>query len=134
MLMLGVRNQGYNTGARPDASRKGLAVANPRGDLCGYVAHWDLPQLRQNQSAVRGAWEAIAARMRALLPGAFGRLSRHLEAARVRDRLYCQDAKQLMSGDGIVNNVGVSAAYQSPAHRDANDVGWTVALAVKCSH
>jgi len=37
-----------------------------------------------------------------------------------------------MSDDLIVNNVGLSSAYQSPHHRDANDMGPTVAFAVKC--
>ena len=32
----------------------------------------------------------------------------------------------------LVNNVGVSAAYQSPPHFDTADVGWTFAFACKC--
>ena len=134
MLMLGIRNQGYNVKARPDTSRADLTVANPSGDLDGYVAHWDEPQLglAAGREVVQDTFEAIAARLKSLLPCASCRLSEELCVARVRERLYCAQAAVLMSEDGLVNNVGVSAAYQSPAHVDRNDVAWTAAFAVKC--
>ena len=136
MLMLGIRDQVYGN-PRPDASKQrqkevSLTVANRSGDLDGYVAHWDEPELRAGAAEVRATWEAISARLNALLPRAFGHLSQALAAARVRERLYCADASNLLSEDGIVNNVGASAAYQSPAHADANDVSWTAAVSVKC--
>ena len=125
---------GVRVRARTSSCAHEIALARNLVDLCAYVAHWDVPQLcGENWSVVHAVWETIAVRMRELLPGTFKHLSRSLEAAHIRDRLYCQDAAQLISSDGIVNNVGVSAAYQSPAHRDANDVGWTAALSVKCS-
>lgn len=134
MLMLGVRNQGYNVGARPDASRKGLTVANQSGDLDGYVAHWDEPELQAQAGCdgVQATWEAIATRLNGLLPRASRRLSQELAAAKVKERLYCAQAGNLISRDALVNNVGVSAAYHSPAHVDRNDVAWTAAFAVKC--
>ena len=136
MLMLGIRDQVYGN-PRPDASKQrqkevSLTVANRSGDLDGYVAHWDEPELRAGAAEVRATWEAISARLNALLPRAFGHLSQALAAARVRERLYCADASNLLSEDGIVNNVGASAAYQSPAHADPNDVSWTAAVSVKC--
>ena len=132
MLMLGVRNQGYNLTNRPDVSRKELKVANPLGDLCGYVAHWDIPELYEHADSVRGVWNSISARLNVLLPRTTRRLSQALEAANVRGRMYCEDAKGLVSNDGVCCNVGVSAAYQSPAHSDANDVGLTAAFSIKC--
>jgi len=132
MLMLGVRNQGYNLTNRPDGSRKELKVANPSGDLCGYVAHWDMPELYEHADSVRGVWDSISARLHVLLPRTTRRLAQALEAANVRGRMYCEDAKGLVSNDGVCCNVGVSAAYQSPAHSDANDVGLTAAFSIKC--
>ena len=81
---------------------------------------------------MQATWEAIATRLNGLLPRASRRLSQELAAAKVKERLYCAQAGNLISRDALVNNVGVSAAYHSPAHVDRNDVAWTAAFAVKC--
>ena len=132
MLMLGIRQQKYGN-ARPDASRRGrVAVANASGDLDAYVAHWDCEAVGA-RDRVQPTWDALEARMRALLPEACRVLGEAIEEAGVRERLYTAEAHGFMSqGMGIVNNVGASAAYQSPAHCDESDVCWTFAFAVKC--
>jgi hypothetical protein len=55
-----------------------------------------------------------------------------LENARVCERVVTESSMQFVSSDLLVNNYGVSAAYQSPAHVDPSDVGFTFAFAVKC--
>ena len=50
----------------------------------------------------------------------------------MRERLYSVATIDAVSDDLLVNNVGVSAAYQSPPHFDVTDVGWTFAFACKC--
>jgi hypothetical protein len=126
MLMLGIREQGRNKTNRPDKSRKGrLNVANKSGDLDCYVAHFDQPE-RVGPEAVHPIWEALSTAMKGMLPSAFSTLERELRAARVHDRCYSSTALRLTSTDLIVNNVGVSSHYESPAHYDANDIGWTV--------
>lgn len=130
MQMLGVRQQGYNVGTRPDKSRRWMKVANKAGDLDGYVVHWDEENCKPK--TVQPVWEALAASMRSLLPSACAALSKALEDSGVRKRLYSEEASQLTSVDLTVNNVGASSAYQSPAHVDKNDRGWTLAFACKC--
>ena len=94
----------------------------------GYVVHWDeLADLD-----VKPHWNAAAQAMRRLLPRAFGQLSVELQDRSLLERLHCTRSERLISDDLIVNNVGASSAYQSPSHLDANDVGWTVALPIKC--
>ena len=132
MLMLGLRQQGYNVGARPDRRRE-LTVANPHGDLDGYVAHWDHCE-ECGPEAVRPVWDILEERMVSLLPRACAELAEHLERADVRSRLYCADAARLASARLLVNNVGASDTYHSPSHLDRNDVGWTFAFPVKCPH
>ena len=70
--------------------------------------------------------------MHTVLPAACSGMVSELKAARVRERLYTAAAHDVVSDDVLVNNVGVSSAYQSPPHLDKNDVGWTFAFAVKC--
>ena len=68
-----------------------------------------------------------------MLPQACGAMAGAIRGAGVVERLYTREARQFMSRKhGLVNNVGASSAYQSPAHVDANDVGITFAFAVKC--
>ena len=70
--------------------------------------------------------------MHKMLPTACTSTVEALNKARVRDRLYSEQARSVTSRDLLVNNVGVSAAYQSPPHFDVGDVGWTFAFSCKC--
>ena len=133
MLMLGIRHQGRNVKSRPNTGgQRQLEVANKQGDLDGYVVHWDDPDFAPGKELIT-LFNAISKRMRAALPTACQVALKALEAAKVRERLYCKAANGVMSDDMLTNNVGMSAAYQSPAHVDKNDMGWTAAMAVKCS-
>ena len=82
---------------------------------------------------VKQLWNAMSERMRVLLPRASLAMAKALSEAQVRERLYSTGAGDVLSGDLLVNNVGVSAGYQSPPHFDTGDVGWTFAFAVKCA-
>jgi hypothetical protein len=126
MEMLGLRKP-----RGPHASRSSIEVANADADLDAYVVHVDEPE-RFGGAQLKGLWNDISGRMRALLPSACEAMAAALEAAGVRERLYSVAARDVISDDMLVNNVGVSAAYQSPPHVDANDVGWTFAFACKC--
>ena len=97
MLMLGLRQQGYNVGTRPTRTRE-LIINNPKGDLDAYVAHWDDWE-RCGPGAVSATWEAIAERMRTLLPRACSKLTLELGAADVRSRVYCAAALDCVSKD-----------------------------------
>ena len=70
--------------------------------------------------------------MRAMLPRSCEATRAALEVAELRDRLFSTLASGVISDDLLVNNVGVSAAYQSPPHFDVNDIGWTFAFSAKC--
>jgi hypothetical protein len=132
MLMLGLRHQGRNMGSRPDRTRKGkLIVANGSGDLDCYVTHFDHAGCI-GPDAMQPVMEALSTAMKGMLPTAFSTLGSELRAARVLDRCYSEDAKKLTSHDLVANNVGASSHYESPAHYDSNDIGWTVAVAIKC--
>ena len=133
MLMLGLRQQGRNMGTRPDAGiRKGkLKVANRSGDLDCYVVHFDQAG-RLGPDAMQPVMEAMSTAMKGMLPTAFSTLASELRAACVHERCYSEIAKKLTSCDLIANNVGASSHYESPAHYDSNDIGWTVAVAIKC--
>ena len=134
MIMLGLRRQGYNTHKRPDLRRRGLKVANPRGDLDTYVLQLDEREGHLQPERMSATWNAISACMGSMLPAACKCAARELRKARLRKRIYSEHALTgSCSQDLLVNNIGVSAAYQSPSHRDRNDVGWTFALAVKCA-
>ena len=132
MVMLGVRSQGRNMKSRPTRSRPWLCVGNSKGDLDAYVASFDDERLCGTH--VGKVWEDLATRMRILLPRACAELSRCVSDSCVRERLFSQAAQDLLTADGVVLNVGVSSAYQSPAHVDRNDTGWTFAFACKCCH
>ena len=130
--MLGLRHQGRNMGSRPDRKRKGkLKVANGSGDLDCYVTHFDHTGCI-GPDAMQPVMEALSTAMKGMLPTAFSTLGSELRAARVLDRCYSEDAKKLTSHDLVANNVGASSHYESPAHYDSNDIGWTVAVAIKC--
>ena len=80
---------------------------------------------------IKCLWNAMSVRMHALLPQASAAKVEVLSEAKVRERLYSSQAGEVLSDDLLVNNFGVSAAYQS--HFDTGDVGWTFAFAVKCA-
>ena len=67
---------------------------------------------------------AISERLHALMPRASEAMVGLLKEQRVKERLYTTAARDVISDDAIVNNLGVSSAYQSPSHLDHNDLGW----------
>jgi hypothetical protein len=118
-----------NTAITKGAKTKGSKTKGGKKNLVdGYVVHWD----ECADLDVKPHWNAVAQAMRRLLPRAFDQLSVELQDRSLLDRLHCTRSEHLISDDVIVNNVGASSAYQSPSHLDANDVGWTVALPIKC--
>jgi len=131
MEMLGVHSRRRNVNKPPERHRPWVKVANPEGDLDSYVVHMDEPTF--GGTDVKRLWNAMSERMHALLPQASTAMAKALSEAKVRERLYSTGAGDALSDDLLVNNVGVSAAYHSPPHFDAGDVGWTFAFAVKCS-
>lgn len=134
MEMLGIHSRQRNSFQPPDKARRGRhAVANHRGDLDAYVVHFDRPDLFGGP-ALRQLWNDLSARMRAQLPFVTAHMVKMLREARIRERLYSAAAVEAVSDDLLVNNVGISAAYQSPPHFDGTDVGWTFAFACKCGH
>ena len=132
MEMLGIHNWQRNAFQPPDRLRPELRskIANPYGDLDAYVVHFDDERFRGEQ--MRKILDALSERMHAALPRTCLYMVDALQQAGVRERLYTTVAGGVVSGDLLVNNVGVSAAYQSPPHFDLNDVGWTFAFACKC--
>ena len=140
MLMMGTRAQGraqlatvgrryLESAITKGAKTKGSKTKGGKKNLVdGYVVHWD----ECADLDVKLHWNAVAEAMRRLLPRAFDQLSVELQDRSLLDRLHCTRSESLISDDLIVNNVGASSAYQSPSHLDANDVGWTVALPIKC--
>jgi hypothetical protein len=130
MEMVGIHARGYNVHKPPDRKRPGLAVANARGDLDAYVVHFDEPE-QFSTPGVKWLWNYVSERMHALLPSASKEMVRLLRAAGVRDRLYTEMARSVTSDDLLVNNVGISAGFQSPPHHDGRDVGWTFAFTCK---
>ena len=141
MLMLGLRAQAYGN-CHPDGKaaagskrrrgkrRRSVEVAHPEGDLDAYIDHFSDPQCAP--ALLKPTWEALAGRMRALLPSTCARLAAELEVRNVRQRVYSATGLAVVSEDLIVNNVGASAGYCSPSHFDRRDVGPTFAFAVKC--
>ena len=116
---------------RNEKKRPRLEVNNAKGRLDAYVVQYDQPE-RFRTPEVKRVWNALAKRMHALMPGACARVVELLERSGVRERLISADACQTCSDDLLVNNVGVSSRYQSPAHCDKKDLGWTYAFSVKC--
>ena len=133
MEMLGIHNRLRNAFQPPDKARADFVVANKGGDLDAYVIHFDDLE-RFGGAALKPIWEGLSERMKALLPSSMESLSQALQDAGVRERLYSQAANECVSTDLLVNNVGVSSAYQSPPHFDVGDIGWTFAFACKCDH
>jgi hypothetical protein len=135
MEMLGIHSRRRNVSQPPDKrkARVGHLVANTQGDLDAYVVQFDFPHRFGGAELVQ-LWNGISRRMHALLPLASARMVGLLKEARVRERLYSVAADGTVSDDLLVNNVGVSAGYQSPPHFDVTDVGWTHAFAIKCGH
>jgi len=131
MEMLGIHSRRRNFKKLPGRHRPWVEVANQTGDLDAYVVHMD--QTRFGGPPVKCLWNAMSERMHALLPRASAAMVDVLSKAKVRERLYSTEAGNVLSDDLLLNNVGVSAAYQSPPHLDTGDVGWTFAFAVKCT-
>ena len=132
MEMLGIHSRQRNASLPPDKTRRGRhAVANNKGDLDAYVVHFDRPDLFGGPR-LRQLWNDLSARLHVHLPFSTAHMVKMLTEARVQERLYSAAAVEAVSDDLLVNNVGVSAAYQSPPHFDGTDVGWTHAFACKC--
>ena len=127
MEMLGIHDRRRNSHKPPDLRRPGMTLAHREGDLDAYVVHSDHPE-RFGSNVVKPIFNAISARLHALLPSATSRLAAALEHERVRERLYTTMASGVISDDLVVNNVGVSSEYQSPPHFDVADMGWTAAF------
>lgn len=108
-------------------------MANRRGDLDAYAVHFRNP-MEFGGGRLKWLWNCLSKRMRKMLPAACAGMAEALSRARVHDRLYSKKAWEVVSDDLLVCNVGVSSAYQSPAHKDPRDTGWTFAFAVKCNH
>lgn len=120
--MLGVRSQRRNPDKRPEDVRGAAhAVEHPDGDLDAYVVQFDLAQ-RFGGTMLKPLWNALSRRMHKMMPLASGAMVEALQLANVRGRLYSAAAADVVSHDLLVNNVGVSAAYQSPPHFDVSDV------------
>jgi len=135
MEMLGIHSRQRNASRPPERSRakrgRQHLISNAEGDLDAYVVHFDHPSLF-GAAGLRQLWNGIGRRMHALLPLASRRKVQMLKEAHVRERLYSVAAIDGASDDLLVNNLGVSAAYQSPPHFDVTDVGWTFAFSCKC--
>ena len=131
MEMLGCHARGRNMHVPPDRARKWLKVANHKGNLDAYVVHMDAPEFGC-EAPIKPLWNALSKSMHAMLPRAAAGMVDELRKVGVRERLYSALAPGVLSEDLLVNNVGVSAAYQSPPHFDVGDVAWTFAFAVKC--
>lgn len=130
MEMLGIHSRRRNITKPPERHRSWVKVADAKGDLDSYVVHMD--EDRFTGAPIKRLWNAMSARMHALLPQASAAMVEALREAKVRERLYSTQAGNVLSDDLLLNNVGVSAEYQSPPHFDVGDVGWTFAFAVKC--
>ena len=111
----------------------GVKVANRRGDLDAYAVHFRNKQ-EFGGGKLKWLWNCISKRMREMLPAACAGMAAEMSRARVQDRLYSEIARDVVSDDLLVCNIGVSSAYQSPAHMDPRDTGWTFAFSVKCNH
>ena len=135
MEMLGIHSRQRNVSNPPEKCRakrgRQHLIANPQGDLDAYVVHFDYPNLFCSAQLTQ-LWNGISGRMRTLLPLVSQHMIRMLKEAHVQERLYSVAAVDGISDDLLVNNVGVSAAYQSPPHFDVTDVGWTYAFSCKC--
>lgn len=128
MEMLGIHDRRRNLHQPSDRRRADVPVAHPEGDLDAYVVHFDHPE-QFGGDVVKPIFNAISARLHALLPSSTSRLAAALEHNCVRERLYTGTmASGVISDDLVVNNVGVSSEYQSPPHFDVSDVGWTAAF------
>ena len=134
MEMCGIRGRGFFINKLLKAlcgPNTPFKVANKYGDLEAYKVHFAEPK-RFDVLRLKEFWNSTSDRMHELLPSACKAMVSALSAARVRDRLCARLAHDAISDDCLVNNVGVSAAYQSPPHFDESDMGWTYALAFKC--
>ena len=142
MEMLGLHGRGRNIKrllrvlrTRPTAPYEFKnKVVNRRGDLEAYAVHFRpaLGSMRFNPQRLKGFWSHLSSKMHALLPSACNAMASALCAASVLERCCSHLAQFVTSPDLLVNNVGVSAAYQSPPHFDGRDMGWTFAFASKC--
>ena len=58
----------------------------------------------------------------------------HRSRAAARVHVHAHGRRHVVSDDLIVNNIGVSAAYQSPPHFDVNDIGSVLESHTQCMH
>ena len=133
MEMCGVRVQGRNV--RRPAERKrsrGHSVVNANGDLDVYVVHLDKALQFGARGELKPILNAMSEKMSKMLPTHFSSLRTMLIDHNMPERLRSTAARNVISDDLIVNNYGPSSSYQSPAHTDPNDLGFTTAFAVKC--
>ena len=139
MLLLHARGRNGNKPLRAlrigTKAHKGFKgkIANRKGDLEAYAVHFGPHSERFSPQKLRDFLNHLSDKMHALLPSACNAMVSALKAANIRERCCSQLARSLTSHDFLVNNIGVSAAYQSPPHFDGNDIGWTFAFASKCS-
>ena len=128
MQMLGLRKQGRNVKKWAKRTRRHLkwGPGGKNGKVDAYVVQFDDERFRFE--GLECVLESISKCMHQMLPKTTARLAQALED--LPEHLITAEAAQFASKDFTVNNYGVSAAYQSPAHTD-EDVGWTHALAIK---
>ena len=138
--MLGLHARGRNGNKPLSALRRGTTahnrfkgkIANRKGDLEAYAVHFGPHFERFSPEKLKDFWNHLSGKMHALLPSACNAMVSALKAANPFERCCSQLARFVTSHDCLVNNVGVSAAYQSPPHFDSRDMGWTFAFASKC--
>ena len=140
MEMLGLHGRGRNMGrllralhTKSDACYEFRnKVVNRKGDLEAYAVHFSQDSHRFNPEKLKDFWNHLSSKMHALLPFACDAMASALSAASILERCCSLMAQFVTSNDLLVNNVGVSAAYQSPPHLDTRDMGWTFAFPSKC--
>ena len=131
MEMIGIHNRMRNAHAPPNKNKKRkLDVINSKGDLDAYVIHYDHDAFASD--TIQKTFDALSTCIRKAMPRMWDRLGEVVKECGVKDRMLTSNASEFVSHDMRVLNVGVSAAYQSPAHCDRSDVGWTIAASCKC--
>ena len=132
MVMTGLT---WHTMARPQIKKlcrsKRLPVNNAEGELYPYADVLHFPELFSGKE-VEEVWDAVADCMRLLIPRATAALAAAIAASDMHGRVNPVLPRGAISSDGVVNNVGVSSDYASRSHYDLKDVGWTVAVSLKC--
>ena len=132
MVMTGLT---WHTMSRPAikklCARLRVPVSNHEGELFPYADVFKFPELFSGEE-LEEVWDAVADCMRELIPSATAALALSMVAGGMHSRVNPELPRGVISSDGLVNNVGVSSDYASRLHYDFKDVGWTVALSLKC--